>query len=161
LLLRLTNNFFLLYDTARYNLIKKGESMISMFLGKAHFISFYTCGILCTVYFITNVTCSYFWYKKSMRILYAALYGMLLSIPFMPFIAHLNPNISFSQWVITIFMFSNLIWQIIFLMYSRKEKFEALIIPLSLSNITAWATMSFVNYFWYSAIAQFISSLSA
>lgn len=133
--------------------------MISIFASKAHFISFYACGILCTVYFVTSVLCAFYWYKNSMSIVHANVYALILSIPFMPFMMHANPNIGFSPWILTFFMFSNLFWQIIFLMYKHKEKFDKIIIPLSLCNISAWIMMSVINYLRYNAIAQLISSL--
>src|SRR3990167_5583971 len=60
---------------------------------------------------------------------------------------------------ITLFFFSNIIWQTLFLRYKFNQGLENFFVAVSASNLIAWAFMAVANHLFYFKIGEKIAAL--
>ncbi len=135
-----------------------------MFFDQMDSVNFLICGFLCVVYFFTNLLLQINYLptktlgEDTNRLLFMLnLYALFMSIPLMPFFYSQFAITQFPITIITFFMFSNLIWQLVGVKFYLKKDFSKIIILFSLTNMAAWLMMSFVNYRFYATLGNYFS----
>lgn len=121
-----------------------------MFLDLVHFV---VCVILALIYFGVNVGGIYTHFGSGMST--AAWrsngFALLLSLPFMPFIA------GFSPLAMALFALSYLIWQIIYISSQHNVSAYNIVVPLAIINSIAWLVTALVNHIGYMALAYYVA----
>ncbi len=139
-----------------------------LFAHKMHIINFLVCSVLCLSYFLANFVVAFKFFSIKMAkaklrssLFTAILYSFVMSIPLMPFVWEPGITFPFSNFIIYLFMISCIIWQLLKFNLYYKVSIKDAIIPVSLGNISGWAVMGLVNYWFYFVIASYFSRFFA
>ena len=123
-------------------------------------IHFWVCGVLCSVYVIATIITSMYLLRNRFtekQLLLANAYSQFMSLPVMPFVYHLMHEHSFSITIMSIYALSNLIWQVIFLISLYGASKKNIILPLSVSNMAGWITMTLAHYWFFPIFYEWFS----
>lgn len=125
-----------------------------MFIDLVHFI---VCVVLCLVYLAVNALGMHMHFGSGMTTATWRSNGfaLLLSLPFMPFVA------GFSPLSIALFALSYLIWQSIYLVAQHNVSFHNIVVPVAIINVIAWLVTAVVNHLGYLGLALYISKYCA
>ncbi|OGB83403.1 hypothetical protein A3F66_01075 [candidate division TM6 bacterium RIFCSPHIGHO2_12_FULL_32_22] len=125
------------------------------------------CAVFCGIYLVALLVSNLYFvhdkFKGKLDVKEATikggLFGIFMSLPFMPFVYGFSVVNEFSINVITLFFFSNIIWQTLFLRYKFNQGLENFFVAVSASNLIAWAFMAVANHLFYFKLGEKIAAL--
>lgn len=125
------------------------------------------CGTFAVIYFVVLYLSSLYLLKDKFKsnidikefVAKAGIYGIFMSLPFMPFVYGFSVVNEFSISVITLFFLSNIVWQTLFIRFKHGKGLDAFFVAVSSSNLIAWALMALSNHLFYYKLGKVISNL--
>src|SRR3990167_3749749 len=123
------------------------------------------CGTFAVIYFVVLYLSSLYLLKDKFKsnidikefVAKAGIYGIFMSLPFMPFVYGFSVVNEFSISVITLFFLSNIVWQTLFIRFKHGKGLDAFFVAVSSSNLIAWALMALSNHLFYYKLGKVIS----
>ena len=129
-------------------------------IDQAHFM---TCTFFCFLYVAINFLLQRYHEQgvkggiNDNKLFRINMYGLLMSTPFMPFFYRGLAGDHYPVTILTIFMFSNFIWQLIGVKFYLKANPAKSITVFSITNVLAWIVVSFANYEYYSCLIAYFT----
>src|SRR3990167_10732489 len=123
------------------------------------------CAVFCGIYLVALLVSNLYFvhdkFKGKLDVKEATikggLFGIFMSLPFMPFVYGFSVVNEFSISVITLFFLSNIVWQTLFIRFKHGKGLDAFFVAVSSSNLIAWALMALSNHLFYYKLGKVIS----